>query len=996
MTELNQLNPRNTAEKSFNQAKSIGISPTVKGLLCLTVAASIWGLSSAWAAGYVLESINFNPQTNAISIKSQGNVKGTVNSVNVGSKKRIIFDIENAEIGNNLPKDSELLKQLSRNIPSLQSITVNQFGGSTPVVRILLDVDNKNNQVQLLQTYGNQLDLRILPPTYVTQQQAPQPVTQQAPQPYQPQPRAQATSSNENYLKGEIARLQQANQSLQGELARLTQSQQGVTQLQAQNQSMAQELNTLRAQVNTPQVNPETQRQLKMLQSKYAELADENSRLRGELSKATSVQPLSEGEFNLVKKQLSDAKQALSESITTINGQNREIAVLKRELADIEKGFSSSKQEELTRLNTKVSAAEAALQTRNEEVNTLKAQIERLESEKAALSKPVRIQPEVVTDTATVERLETELSRKNNEITQLQREVQALKNSTPEVVTLNNNPAPGEIERLKAELDNVNRQYKLLVMEHNRDKAEHDAELARAKDQYEQAVKNVNQFNNTPAPTGITKEELASKEAEIKTLTTKIASLEKTIEEKASTSSEEKALTKKIAALEKDLEKEVAKAEKKTAEVETLNSEVATLKTEVATLKKSDTTDDAKVMMLEKENEKLKADLSTAKEETEKVAVASASYQTEIEALKKEVTEAKAAAVKASEPAVDETELTNLKKENEALTLKMVAMKKEADEFRSLPNKVTELEKDLDKAENTIEKLKASAKKRSRGKTSDDEAESLKKQIDYINEQLIAAQKKNEDYASAMARLEEELKNRELVQVPDSAQPARVISSETAQKAENHYKLGTDLANDNQVNLASQEFQRALEMDPDNIKYVYALSSSLAQEDKTEEAIKVLEHFVTSHPNEYIAYNQMGKIYLSTEDYPRAKQAFARGIPINTLSNFASSLKKMNMYEDSENAYKLAVTLSPNDSEVLFNLGNLYNTVNELNKAEVIYRRALEAKPDFPEAHYNLGLVYSKMDDRKNAVKHLEKFLELSPSNQKAEAIRSYVSKLKK
>ena len=83
------------------------------------------------------------------------------------------------------------------------------------------------------------------------------------------------------------------------------------------------------------------------------------------------------------------------------------------------------------------------------------------------------------------------------------------------------------------------------------------------------------------------------------------------------------------------------------------------------------------------------------------------------------------------------------------------------------------------------------------------------------------------------------------------------------------------------------------------------------------------------------------------------------------------------------------------DSEVLFNLGNLYNAENKLELARNKYLEALQVKPDFAEAHYNLGLIFSKMGDNVKAVTHLEKFLQLSPNARNADTIRAYVQKLK-
>jgi tetratricopeptide (TPR) repeat protein len=87
--------------------------------------------------------------------------------------------------------------------------------------------------------------------------------------------------------------------------------------------------------------------------------------------------------------------------------------------------------------------------------------------------------------------------------------------------------------------------------------------------------------------------------------------------------------------------------------------------------------------------------------------------------------------------------------------------------------------------------------------------------------------------------------------------------------------------------------------------------------------------------------------------------------------------------------------IQPNDTDLLFNLGNLYNTTNQFGLAKDTYLKALDKKPDFAEAHYNLGLLYSKTNEPKSAVTHLERYLELSPDSPNKDAVKNFLKKLK-
>jgi tetratricopeptide (TPR) repeat protein len=172
-------------------------------------------------------------------------------------------------------------------------------------------------------------------------------------------------------------------------------------------------------------------------------------------------------------------------------------------------------------------------------------------------------------------------------------------------------------------------------------------------------------------------------------------------------------------------------------------------------------------------------------------------------------------------------------------------------------------------------------------------------------------------------------------------------------------------------------------------------SVALAESRQNAESADILRRYLQRNPADRDAYNQLGKIYLLNDQGDAASQAFSRAIPVSTLNNYATSLKKLGKMEDAEATFKLALRLNPNDSEVLFNLGNLYNATNKLEQARNNYLQAIQLRPDFAEAHYNLGLIYSKLGDKTQAVTHLEKFLKLSPEARNAETIRAYVQKLK-
>jgi tetratricopeptide (TPR) repeat protein len=253
----------------------------------------------------------------------------------------------------------------------------------------------------------------------------------------------------------------------------------------------------------------------------------------------------------------------------------------------------------------------------------------------------------------------------------------------------------------------------------------------------------------------------------------------------------------------------------------------------------------------------------------------------------------------------------------------------------------------------------------------------LQQQVAELNRQLADARKENASLRDSLG--------------------SKTSRSSTASnpEAEQDYQEGKAALASKDTAKAIDKLKEAQLLEPDNGDYVTDYSSALAEDHQYAEAIDVLRRYLQRHPADREAYNQLGKLYLLNDEAEAANQAFTRALSVSTLNNYATSLKKLGRMGDAEQVFKLALTMNPKDSEVLFNLGNLYNAENKLELARNKYLEALQIKPDFAEAHYNLGLIFSKLGDNAKAVTHLEKFLELSPNARNADTIRTYVQKLK-
>lgn len=101
---------------------------------------------------------------------------------------------------------------------------------------------------------------------------------------------------------------------------------------------------------------------------------------------------------------------------------------------------------------------------------------------------------------------------------------------------------------------------------------------------------------------------------------------------------------------------------------------------------------------------------------------------------------------------------------------------------------------------------------------------------------------------------------------------------------------------------------------------------------------------------------------------------------ISQMVKVAMALKK----EDYRVALRLMTPLlesDPNNPDLFFALGNIFDELGDWENARRAFSRALELAPQFPYAHGQLSLMYYKMGDGERAEAEAQAMLQLLPDN---------------
>lgn len=176
---------------------------------------------------------------------------------------------------------------------------------------------------------------------------------------------------------------------------------------------------------------------------------------------------------------------------------------------------------------------------------------------------------------------------------------------------------------------------------------------------------------------------------------------------------------------------------------------------------------------------------------------------------------------------------------------------------------------------------------------------------------------------------------------------------DNAHQASAHFKLGVSHYNENNVQMAFIEFQKAYEYNPNDkevlngigIIYLLKFEDYGKAKDFFEKAIKIDKDFAEAHNNLGYAYEKLGKNNEAIDEYKKA------------ISNL--------LYRTPEKAY--------------YSLGRLYYRAKRYDEAIEVYNKALKRAPDYYPCYYGLALAYNAKGNYGEASSAITKAIDVDP-----------------
>jgi protein O-GlcNAc transferase len=181
-----------------------------------------------------------------------------------------------------------------------------------------------------------------------------------------------------------------------------------------------------------------------------------------------------------------------------------------------------------------------------------------------------------------------------------------------------------------------------------------------------------------------------------------------------------------------------------------------------------------------------------------------------------------------------------------------------------------------------------------------------------------------------------------------------------------------------------ENFNKFLELQPDNPEAHYNVANSLRDIGRLDEAIESYHKAYTIRPDFPEAVYNAGYVQLVLGDLDSAIDRFKQAIKINpefseAFNNLGNIYRERKQLIEAEQSFIKAIQINPDYAEAHNNLGTVYRDKSELDAASVSFQKALEIKPNFAEGHHNLGLTNRERGSLELASENFQRALDFKP-----------------
>ncbi len=221
--------------------------------------------------------------------------------------------------------------------------------------------------------------------------------------------------------------------------------------------------------------------------------------------------------------------------------------------------------------------------------------------------------------------------------------------------------------------------------------------------------------------------------------------------------------------------------------------------------------------------------------------------------------------------------------------------------------------------------------------------------------------------------------------------PSLASSDDTAAATESspeiHNNLGRVHLARGELAEAQREFERALELDPDNAEALIRIGSVERARGSVAEAERYIERALQVDPDSITALCELAEIKRDRGELDESIRLYREALSINDSHPFVyvglgDSLQRAGRLDEAERTFLTVLELDPDSFEAHYNLGVTRLNQGRVADAETYLERALELNPEHVQiarVYNNLGDILLGRGDVEGAARRFRQAIDASP-----------------
>ena len=202
--------------------------------------------------------------------------------------------------------------------------------------------------------------------------------------------------------------------------------------------------------------------------------------------------------------------------------------------------------------------------------------------------------------------------------------------------------------------------------------------------------------------------------------------------------------------------------------------------------------------------------------------------------------------------------------------------------------------------------------------------------------------------------------------------------SARADLAANFYKEGVKQGNDNKIEEAMRNFQKAAGLDSKQFLYHLKLAYAYEMLNRLPEARAAYDVALALKGDSPEGHAGLGNVLRRTKLFDLAEKEYQKALSLNkknpdAMMGLAVLFAERDDLDKAADMYVKAFSVKPKDYEAAFKAANVFWRQKKYDDAVKYYKKALDLKPDYIDARFGLGLALKEKGDPEGAKPELKK-----------------------